>query len=79
MKKSTGNNDKCFNCEDIVLDNDELAGNIRRLQGMIVAIDDYYTDIYEKHCDLPGFDSIHQHLGRAVGNPEELLKVLPNE
>ena len=46
---------------------------------MIVATDNYYAEIYERHCDIPGWDSMHQHLSRAVGNPEELLKVLPEE
>jgi hypothetical protein len=63
----------------IVLHDEELEGDIRRLQSMIVATDNYYAEIYERHRDIPGWDSIHQHLGRAVGNPEELLKVLPEE
>ncbi len=79
MTRSVEFNEKCFPCEDIVLHDEELEGDIRRLQSMIVATDDYYAQIYEKHCDLPGFDSIHQHLGRAVGDPDELLRVLPEE
>ncbi len=79
MMKSVEFSEKCFPCEEIVLNNEELERDIRRLQSMIVATDNYYTEIYEKHCDLPGFVSIHQHLGRAVGQPDELLKVLPEE
>ncbi len=79
MKTSVENNDKCFNCENIVLNNEQLERDIRMLQDMLTAVDDYYVEIYEKHCHLPGWESIHQHLGRAVGDPEELLKMLPEE
>ncbi len=79
MTRSVENNDMCFNCEDIVLDNEELERDIRRLHSMIVAVDNYYTEIYEKHCDSPGFELVHSHLGRAVGDPDELLMILPED
>ncbi len=79
MIRSAEYNDKCFNCEDIVLHDEKLEEDLRRMQSMIVDVDDFYAEIYEKHCDLPDFIFIHQHLGRAVGDPEELLKVLPEE
>ncbi len=77
MFGSVGSNGKCAMSQEAVEFNEELERDIRRLQSMIVAVDDYYEVIYERHCDSPGFEYVHSHLGRAVGNPEELLKVLP--
>ena len=79
MTRSVEFNENCFPCEDILLHHEEVEGDIRRLQSMIVATDNYYREIYERHCDIPGWASIHQHLGWAVGNPEELPKILPVE
>lgn len=69
----------CNPCQEIVEMNEELEQDIRELYRRIVNVDSYYEEIYNQHCDLPGWDSIHQHLDRAVGLPEELLKVLPEE
>lgn len=71
------NSNKCAGCRDIVECNEELERDIRTLQSMLRATDDYFEEIYERHRDSPGWDFVHSHLGRAVGNPEELLKVLP--
>ena len=83
MTRSAEFNEKYFPYEeivqDIVLHDEELEGDIRRLQSMVVATDNYYREIYERHCDIPGWFLIHQQLGWAVGNPEELLKILPEE
>ena len=73
------NNEKCAMSQEAVEFNEELERDIRRLQSMIVAVDDYYAEIYERYCDSPGFEYVHSHLGRAVGNPEELLMVLPED
>ncbi len=75
MKNSEG----CAMCQDAVAFNEELEMDIRRLQSMLMAVEDYYGEIYERHCDSPGFDFVHSHLGRAVGNPDELLMVLPED
>ncbi len=75
MKNSEG----CAMCRDAVAFNEELEMDIRRLQSMIKATEDYYEEIYERNCDSPGFEFVHSHLCRAVGNPEELLKVLPED
>ena len=79
MERSTEFNDVFSLCKDIVLRDEELEGDIRRLRSMIVATYDYFSEIYEKHCDSPGFELVHQHLCRAIGDHEELLKVLPKE
>lgn len=77
MSRPVGSNRNCAMYRDAVAFDEELEKDIRRLQSMIVAVDDYYEVIYERHCDSPDFELVHSHLGRAVGNPEELLKVLP--
>ena len=46
---------------------------------MIMATEDYFGEIYERHCGSPGFDYVHPHLLRAIGDPEELLRVLSEE
>jgi hypothetical protein len=73
------NMDRCVRCQDIVQLNEKLEQDLRTLQSMIMAVDDYYEEIYERHCDSPGWDFVHSHVGRAVGDTEELLKVLPEE
>ncbi len=73
------NSDRCTRCQDIVQSNEELERDIRTLQSMLMATDDYYEEIYERHCDSPGWGFVNSHLGRAVGNPEELLKMLPEQ
>jgi hypothetical protein len=79
MKRSTESNVKCFNCEDVVLHNEELEGDIRKLQNMITATGNYFEEMHERYSDLPDFDLVACHLSRAIGNPEELLMVLPEE
>ncbi len=75
-----GRNDKCAMSQEALEYNSELERDIRRLQSMIMAVNDYYAVIYERHCDSPGFELyVHSHLSRAVGDPEELLMVLPED
>lgn len=73
------NTEGCIMSQEAVAFNEELERDIRKLQSMIIAVDAYYEVIYERHCDSPGFLYVHSHLGRAVGNPEELLMVLPED
>ncbi len=79
MTEPLGSNGKCAMSQEAVALNEDFERDIRRLQSMIMAVDDYYEVIYERHCDSPGFEYVHSHLGRAVGNPEELLMVLPED
>lgn len=71
------NSDKCARCQEIVEGNQELERDIRTLQGMILAVNDFYEGMFERHCDDPGIHFLNSHLSRAVGDPEELLGVLP--
>ncbi len=73
------NSDRCARCQDIVQDNKGLERDIRTLQSMILAVNDFYEELFERHCDDPGILLLNSHLGRAVGSPEELLKVLPEQ
>ena len=71
------NSDGCARCQDIVQLNEELEQDVRSLQSMILDVNEFYEELFERHCDDPGILLLNSHLGRAVGNPEELLKVLP--
>ncbi len=79
MFEFVDSNGRCAVSQEAVAFNEELEKDIRRLQSMIMAVDDYYEVIYERHCDSLGFEYVHSHLGRAVGNPEELLMILPED
>lgn len=59
--------------------NEELEKDVHELHRLLMNVDNFYEEIYNRHCEVLGWDSIHQHLGRAVGYPEELLKILPEE
>ncbi len=73
------NNDECAVCKDIVLDNEELERDIREFRSMIVAAHDFHGEIFERHGDSEDIFWINSHLGRAFLDPDELLKVLPDE
>ncbi len=79
MKRSMEPNDKCWMCIGMVLDDEELQRDIRKLKGMIEAAYDFHAEIFERHGDSAELAYLNQHLGRAFGDPEELLKVLPEE
>ncbi len=79
MTKAPDNFDKCAISQEALEYNSQLEWDIRRLQSMILAVDAYYEVIYERHCDSPGFEYVHSHLSRAVGDAEELLMVLPED
>lgn len=73
------NSDGCARCQEIVQDNKGLERDIRTFQSMLLAVNDFHAELCERHCDDPGILLLNSHLGRAIGNPEELLKVLPEE
>jgi hypothetical protein len=79
MKESAENSDKCVVCKDIVLDNQELERDIRKLHSMLIAAHDFHSKIFERHSDSEAIFYINSHLGRAFGDPDELLLVLPED
>ena len=79
MTRSVENNDKCSDCEDIVLDNEGLERDIRRLHSMLVAAHEFHGEIFEKHSDSEDIYWINSHLGKAFNDPDELLMILPED
>jgi hypothetical protein len=73
-------NDGTWNMyKDIVQESKELEEDIRRLHGMIAAASEYYEEIYERYCDLLGWEFLHAQMSKALGRPEILLGVIPEE
>ncbi len=79
MTRSVENNNKCSVCKDIVLDNEELERDIRKLQSLIVAAHDFHGEIFERHGDSEDIFWINSHLGKAFSDPDELLMILPKD
>jgi hypothetical protein len=67
MNWFTKNEGPCSPCQDLVGINEMLELDLRELYRMLASVDSFYEEIYDWHCDTPGWDSIHQHLGTAVG------------
>ena len=79
MTKTIRPGDRCLVCKDIVLFDEELERDVRKLKGLIEAAHDFHAEIFERHGDSAELAYLNQHLGRAFVDPEELLKVLPEE
>ncbi len=73
---STKSDEECATCQDDVALNEELERDIRVLQGMLMATEQYLEEVFERHCDSPDFDSICLHLASSLGGHDELLALL---
>lgn len=56
-----------------------MEDDIRRLHGMIAAAEKHYEAMYERNCELPGWELLHAQISMALGQPEILLGVMPGE
>jgi hypothetical protein len=73
-------NDGTWNIyKDIVLDSEELEDDIRRLHASIAAAEKHYEVMCERYCEVPGWELLHAQISMALGWPEILLGVLPDE
>ena len=73
-------NDGTWNIyKEIVLESEELEEDVRRLHGLIAAAERHYEVMYERYCNVPGWELLHAQMSKALGWPEILLEVLPDE
>jgi len=64
--------------KDIVQQSKELEEDIRRLHSLHVAALDYYEEMSERYCELPGWDFLHAQMSMTLPLLHEiLLAVIP--
>ena len=57
-----------------------MEDDIRRLHGMIAAAEKHYEAMYERYCELPGWELLHAQMSMTLPwQSEILLGVIPGE
>ena len=74
-------NDGTWNMyKDIVEQSKELEEDIRRLHGLLLAASDYYEEMFERYCELPGWYFLRAQMSMTLPRQHEiLLAVIPEE
>ena len=62
---------------DIVVGNTALEKDLLRLLRSLEKAYDIYTEIYERHKDMPDWDILQGKIAKTLGSPEVLIGFLP--